>query len=975
MPASGWDARFERVRAELNLPPGHRLVAVLGVDSAPGSWWERWGLWSAFGVCIVVALTYRLADRAAAAIALGALLLTYQEGPAYIWLWANALLALAAAGAAPEGRLRDWARRYRVVALALLAVALLPLLWGQLRLALHPQLEAIAAPAAPWGAAVVPAAAPSADMPAPPPPEAAAAEAELQADVVDEKAVSRPMPPARLDRKAIAGAVGGADAAVVVASEYAAAVATRYAPGTLLQAGPGLPDWSYRRYPLLWAGPVTAEDTLRVLYVGPLLLGAWRIAGVALLALWFAALLRLASGGRGSAWLRTRATDPAATAAGASTALAALSPALVLLALATTGLAPPATQAASTPDPALLETLRQRLLAPPACVPDCAEILRARVEVDGERLSIVLEASALADVAVALPAGGDRWQIESASVDGAAGIVVAREGDGTPWMPLRAGARTIRLAGRIADVDALPLLFAQPPRTIEVEARGWEVGGVEGGRLLSGALELTRRRGAAPSAGDAEPDAAAGGAEFLPFVRVFRQFTFGPEWSAETLVRRLAPERAAFTVEVPLVAGESVLTAGLDVDAARRARVGLAAGQPQAGWTSTLARAEALVLAAPPASANRAEVWRFVAGPEWALAFDGPPAVLPDDPDGPQWIYTYYPRPGESLRVGLRRPAAVPGATLAIDAVEHRLRVGARSADATLLLRYRSTQGGRHVIALPPDARVTSVTVDDAPQQLRPEGGELSLGLLPGTHRVEIGWESPQGVAAASRPPAVDLRSPAGNVRTTLELPADGRWILFALGRGAGVGPAVLYWSELLAFLALALLLGRLPASPLRPSEWLVLGLGLSTQSWGVFALVAAWLLALRWRASWDAQRASRVAFNLVQLVLAALSVVALSSLVFSGFQYGFLSTPDMGIVGAGSSGNVLQWFADRTAGPLPQPLVVSVPLWVYKALVFAWALAVAWLLAMRWLPWAWRAWSAGGYWRSKGELSPASAP
>src|SRR3989442_15087917 len=81
----------------------------------------------------------------------------------------------------------------------------------------------------------------------------------------------------------------------------------------------------------------------------------------------------------------------------------------------------------------------------------------------------------------------------------------------------------------------------------------------------------------------------------------------------------------------------------------------------------------------------------------------------------------------------------------------------------------------------------------------------------------------------ASRPDTVDLRAPSSNVMTTIALPAD-RWPLAAVG--GGVGPAFLYWGELLVFLVVATVLGRWPRSPLRTSEWLVLGLGLSTLSW-----------------------------------------------------------------------------------------------------------------------------------------------
>ena len=214
----------------------------------------------------------------------------------------------------------------------------------------------------------------------------------------------------------------------------------------------------------------------------------------------------------------------------------------------------------------------------------------------------------------------------------------------------------------------------------------------------------------------------------------------------------------------------------------------------------------------------------------------------------------------------------------------------------------------------------------------------------------------------AGTPDAVDLGSAASNVFTAMQLP-DDRWPLLALSRGAGVGPAILYWGELLAFLVLAALLGRYRHSPLRTHEWLLLGLGLSTLSWFVFAVVAAWLFTFRWRAQWAHDSVSRWRFNGVQIVLAAFAIIAITSLVFSGIRYGFLSSPDMGVVGADSGGSAFSWFRDQTRGPLPQPLVISAPLWLYKALIFAWAVWIAVALT-RWIRVAWDGWTHGGFWR-----------
>jgi hypothetical protein len=164
-------------------------------------------------------------------------------------------------------------------------------------------------------------------------------------------------------------------------------------------------------------------------------------------------------------------------------------------------------------------------------------------------------------------------------------------------------------------------------------------------------------------------------------------------------------------------------------------------------------------------------------------------------------------------------------------------------------------------------------------------------------------------------------------------------------------------------FLVAAVGLGRSPYSPLRVNEWLLLGLGLSALSWAVLFVVALWLFAMRWREK-SAQSLKGAWFNLLQILLAILTFVAVSTLVFSGIRYGLLASPDMGVTGPGSYGDTFSWFVDRTTSVLPQPKVYSAPMWVYRSIMFAWALWIALALA-RWLRFAWQAWSAGAYWKS----------
>src|SRR3546814_9064347 len=80
-----------------------------------------------------------------------------------------------------------------------------------------------------------------------------------------------------------------------------------------------------------------------------------------------------------------------------------------------------------------------------------------------------------------------------------------------------------------------------------------------------------------------------------------------------------------------------------------------------------------------------------------------------------------------------------------------------------------------------------------------------------------------------------------------------------------------------------------------------------------------------------------------------------------------------MGVLGNGSSGNLLRWFDDRSAnGELPVASAWTLPLWAYKAAVLLWALWLANAL-LGWLRWGWQCFSSGGVWLSRTRKTAAA--
>ncbi len=718
----------------------------------------------------------------------------------------------------------------------------------------------------------------------------------------------------------------------------------RYEPGAIVQAGPGLPDWRYHVYHYSWNGPVETDATVRFLVSPPWLTRLWRVLGVMLSVL---LLSELASKELPTlpAWWRGR--FPAGAV-------------MVMLGLALTfGAAPPA-HAASTPDPALLKELQTRLLEPPGCTPDCADVLFADVSVGAARLTVLLTVSALDGVGVALPGAEPNWIPDLVQVDGAAAGGVYRSPQGVRYLALARGRHVVRIEGALPALDALALAFPLPPHVIDVNAPGWDVGGVSERHLVSGALELARRRivadtSAAPSRQE----------EFPTFVSVDRLFRLAHDWVIATTVARVAPKSGAFTVSLPLLAQEAVTTPGVKAEGGM-VPLGLAAGEVSRTFTSILPHTNTLELLAT-AAPSYTEHWRFAVSPNWHVEFSGVPPVVPqDDSEGSDglWTFEYYPRPGERLKLNVTRPAAAGGGTVAFDHVRLETTVGKRSSDTALELQYRSTQGGRQTLRIPPSAVVTRVLSDGDPIALRPENGELSLSALPGTHTWSVNWQTSTGERLITRSPQVTVDAPASNLQLSMRLPED-RWVLYVFG--PGVGPTILYWGELLLFVAVAWLLGRTRLTPLATRDWLLLGLGLSTFSWLALSVFIVFVAVFEWRTR-HAAPADDQRFNLLQVGSGALAVIALLAVV-TAVPKGLLAHPDMRIL---PDSGELAWFVDQSSATLPSPGVLSVSLWWYKIAMLAWALWLSFALA-RWTRWAWGVFSSHGLWRGHAAITSPS--
>jgi len=312
---------------------------------------------------------------------------------------------------------------------------------------------------------------------------------------------------------------------------------------------------------------------------------------------------------------------------------------------------------AEYPDSQLLQQLQQRLLEAPDCVPRCAEIVAADVQVGAETINMTLSVHAMENVAIPLPGSAQGWRPEIISLDGAGGVRVLKAPNGSLWMQVVPGRHTVTLRGSIPAVDSLEIPFVTPPRVIEVNSDAWFVAGTKDKRLISGSLQLTRLQ----SASDGDGNVRWESSRFPVFARIQRVIELDLDWRVRTTVYRVAPTQGALTLDIPLLAGETIVSGDFTVTD-DHVLVSMNPQQQSVSWISNLPLQSPLSLQAAD-SASWQEVWHFAVGNIWNAEFDGiPESNTSNDAYGIRTA-VFHPRGGETLTLAATRPAPGRDAT------------------------------------------------------------------------------------------------------------------------------------------------------------------------------------------------------------------------------------------------------------------------------------------------------------------------
>jgi hypothetical protein len=983
LPAVGWNRDATTLRVDLQTPPGWTLVSVSGADEVVGSWVRAWNLQDLFILLLVALAIRQVLGTPAALMAAVVLALAWHEHGVPQLIWLTAVILMLLVERLGNARLGRWLVRARWVVLVVLLIQSVQFVGSQSRLALFPQLDLYGkgpseqaydyrGPSHGFGDFAAP-------MQQVPPPGAAEPTAPPMEPVEQEVALDEAEMNSRtIDNIQQAGEAGRGEymnrnqfLGGSLASDSDTTRSSQIDPSEVIQTGPGLPRWSWRSASLHWSGPVSENTTIRFWLLSPLwtsLVGLVRALGVFALALLL--LRRTLKQGGGSAQsganpsrgtptstAQTSATAPDSGVSATAGSTTALHMPAVLLAIGLAllpALLPATAQAQETwPPTSLLDTLRDRLLVETVCNGPCAQVNSMIMTAGPAGLDMELEVHATKMGVVALPGPDSVWTPTMVAVNGVDAVSMRRNSGNGHWLlVVPEGISTVRLSG--AARDSMSLAFGSVPRRLTVNADGWTVAGYRADAEPPASIELAR----------STPMEREGSEEIerstLPaLTEVHRELDIGVPWAVHSRLVRRSPTGAAVLVQVPLLPGESVTTPGIIVtDGVAQVQMGPQATETR--WDSTLAEVPELTLVAPE-GATWTEVWTLNCSPVFHCEYSGLPPVQHMAPDvvGSVWRPSWRPWPGETVTVAFSRPTPVVGAWATIDDARLSVSGGNSLRDSTLTFSFRSSQGGEQTLQIPVDARIQAFEMDGVPVPVTPVDGAVRFTVDPGVHNVLVRWRQDVEPSVVDRTPLVSLGSGAANVTIEYNVPTN-RWLIWT--GGPMWGPVVTLWQYLLALALGAALLGRFSRVPgMGFGGWLLLAFGTCQTEFAALLVVVAWLELLAWRGRNPSLSLNK--HNLSQLLIVAATPVAVVSLILAIENGLRLYPPDMGVQGAGSNNNTLFWYADNVASQLPQGWVVSLPLWVWHALMLLWALWVAWRCVV-WARWGWAQFGQGGLWK-----------
>lgn len=951
IPANGWKTHLQSVSTKINLPPGWRLLFASGTDNLPNSWIKQWTLLDIFIVLVIAAVCTKLFNLLWGSVSLLTLVLTWHEASSPTYLWLFILIVFALVKYIPKSKFTTLSSVTFVLLLLALSLNLFNYTIDTVRYSFFPQLENSISTQSSHVRSV-------------------AQEPRLERDL-EQVSENRSR---RLESKVLMGDVAekmdGTLSSAQSGSQRSGFKKQRNLqsldPNNKIQTGPGLPTWSnYNAIRLNWTGPIKPDQVGKLVLIPPLLTSVLRILGIVL-------LLILASRFIVS-FIHIKGTTlslpkPLGRLYGLpSFLIASLLCGMLSIADTPTAYAKQAQvlngseNSSIVPRQDILNELKRRLErdkenSAPDCLPYCANIESMNISISDDVMTLRLRAHALHDTAIPLPGSTKTWLPESIVVNSEINPQLQRDQNSQLWVLIPKGLNTVVLRGKIPVGNNLLLPLPLKPHRVStnINTQFWSIDGINKNGKPSQQLQLTR---VTNSVGNNVENTDNWDARTLPaFVMVDRYFELGLTWRVVTTISRVSDQGVPINVDVNVLANEKPLSEQMVVKNGQ-VSVKLDANQNTLQWSSSIPISGQIALIADK-QRSYLETWRFNPNAIWHWQAEGIPVNYQQQFNNTA-IQVWRPWPSEKLTLNVSRPQGVSGQAVTVQNSNLDISIGKRAEEFKFSFTAISSRGTQHEISLPSNADIQKLSIDNVNQSIQKNNNNLMLTLKPGKQVVTLNWRADGSISRNYVSPAIDLKLNNVNANIKIKVPQD-RWLLWTYG--PTIGPAVLFWGVVLTLFLLAFILGQAKVTSLKTYEWALLALGLSQTHPLLILVLIGWLVFIKVKPSFNTALFSVRKFNFIQVSFVGLTVLALLILCGS-VANGLLGNPSMMVKGNSSYAYLLQWYQDRSSSLLPQAGFFSLPIWVYRMLMLAWALWLA-ISVVRWLQNAWAAFSSDGLWR-----------
>jgi len=960
IPTIGWDSPMERFTGTLLLPPGWDIFHIMGTDSVSHSKIDQWDLWDIFLVLLIIVLAFKFLGLKWSIPVSAMLLLLYHTAGAPQLSWLNIFIAGAILIKLPEHRGRNILRAYYVLSLILITISILPLTVSTVREILYPNIsqseylnvnnfmntqqydvdfktasyeqEVSNEEAYFTGGGGEPQ-----DYDQQLGGYASGIDAVLQANDVNYSiregsgfgANSGGVDDLLNSLKSVSNSPREYYQQQAIQQEKLKTMAT----DDNLQTGPGVPTWGWNSCRFSIEGKVDTDHELKLYLITPTVNRILKLISITLL---IAIIIRLFKVVKDTPMVVKKSNPkPVAT---------------TLLFLLSAILLPQQLLADEYPPQYLFNRVEQEVTTElnktPLWFSQSAEMRDGKLELTDSSLMLTMNIPSRNEL-VAFPVlqGVSGWIPDE--------IRVGERSQDTQYsylhnnftVNLSKGSNRVTLSGDIQG-NGTALTFPSTIHNLEVVALGWSVEGIEKGTVPGRTIRLTRTVVQETKEGEfgTQPPAPL-------FCRVDRSLYFGYEQTAQTTITRIAPFNSPVTLKIPLLPNEAVITPDMKIDS-QFVTVTLPANSNFATYESRFPMNTTLALIAPNSN-EYSETWNIESDSRFRITTSGLTPIVSRGQ-----VQSWLPRSGDTLTVSIIKPDAVIGNTTTIESANLAISGNKTSTKSTLTLSVNSSRGEPMWAILPDNAEVEELHINGQ-QALNYREDTLTIPLTPGVQNISLKWSSKQGITSVTKTDLIELSEPGVNCTITYSIPPESRWLL-ALS-GPIMGPSVIVWSIIIVLLIIAILLPKFAETALNTPEWLLLFVGVASVNYIGILPILFWMILFSYRLNAKKDDLIGWKFNLMQIILVGITVIAMLTLV-SMIPVGLLSSPAMIVKGNGSSSYFYQWYQDRTGTTLPQGTIYSLPFWAYRTVRLLWSVWIA-VQIPKWLKWVWKSFSSVRIW------------